>query len=66
MADTLDDGGAESQAAEARARDLKARIDMVVEILKYLSHKDRKRVLVGALLELRSRLRLAPRDAKQK
>jgi hypothetical protein len=53
MVDTPDDAEAERQAVDAQARDLKARIDMVVEILKYLSHKDRKRVLVGALLELR-------------
>ena len=66
MADTLGDAEAERQAADAQARDLKARIDMVVEILKYLGDKDRQRVLVGALLELRSRLRLAARDAKQK
>ena len=33
MADTLDDAEAERQAANAQARDLKARIDMVVEIL---------------------------------
>jgi hypothetical protein len=66
MADTLGDAEAERQAADAQARDLKARIDMVVEILKYLGDKDRRRVLVGALLELRSRLRLAARDAKQK
>ena len=56
MADTLDD--AEAQAAVARARDLEARIEMVVEILKYLGDDDRKHVLDGALLEL-SRLRLA-------
>jgi hypothetical protein len=66
MADTLGDAEAERQAADAQARDLKARIDMVVEILKYLGDKDRQRVLVGALLELRSRLRLAARGAKQK
>ena len=61
MADTLDDAEAERQAADAQARDLRARIDMVVEILKYLGDNDRKRVLVGALLELRFRLRLATR-----
>jgi hypothetical protein len=61
MADTLDDAEAERQAANAQARDLKARIDMVVEILKYLGDNDRKRILVGALVELRSRLRLASR-----
>jgi hypothetical protein len=62
MADTQDDAAeAERQAADAQARDLKARIAMVVEILKYLGDDDRKRVLVGALLELRSRLRLVSR-----
>jgi hypothetical protein len=58
MADTLDDGGAESQAAEARARDLKARFEMVLEILKYLGDDDRKRILNGALLKLKSQLRV--------
>jgi hypothetical protein len=61
MADTLDDAEAERQAANAQARDLNARIDMVVEILKYLGDSDRKRILVGALVELRSRLRLTSR-----
>ena len=56
MADPLDDAEAERQAADARARDLEARIEMVVEILKYLGDDDRKHVLDGALLEL-SRLR---------
>ena len=56
MADTLDD--AEAQAAVARARDLEARIEMVVEILKYLGDDDRKHVLDGALIEV-SRLRPA-------
>jgi hypothetical protein len=50
MADTLDDAEAERQAANAQARDLKARIDMVVEILKYLGDNDRKRILAGALV----------------
>jgi hypothetical protein len=59
MSGTLDDAEAERQAADAQARDQKARIDMVVEILKYLGDDDRKRILVAALLELRSRLRLA-------
>jgi hypothetical protein len=63
MVDTPDDAEAERQAADAQARDLKARIDMVVQILQYLGDSDRKRVLVGALLELRSRLRLASRIA---
>jgi hypothetical protein len=58
MAD--DNAEAERQAADAQARDLEARIEMVVEILKYLGEDDRKRVLDGALLEL-SRLRLASR-----
>jgi hypothetical protein len=61
MADTLDD--AEAQAAVARARDLEARIEMVVEILKYLGDDDRKHVLDGALLEL-SRLQLASGDRR--
>jgi len=56
MADTPDD--AEAQAAVARARDLDARIEMVVEILKYLGDDDRKHVLDGALIEV-SRLRPA-------
>ena len=47
MADTLDDAEAERQAANAQARDLKARIDMVVEILKYLGDNDRKRADEG-------------------
>jgi hypothetical protein len=63
MADTQDDAEAERQAAEAQARDLKARIDMVVEILRYLGDDDRKRILDKALLELRSRLRLLTRKA---
>ena len=63
MVDTPDDAEAERQAVDAQARDLKARIDMVVQILQYLGDSDRKRVLVGALLELRSRLRLASRIA---
>jgi hypothetical protein len=58
MAD--DNAEAERQAADAQARDMEARIEMVVEILKYLGEDDRKRVLDGALLEL-SRLRLASR-----
>ena len=45
MADALDDAEAEKQAAVARARDLEARIEMVVEILKYLGDDDRKHVL---------------------
>ena len=61
MADTPDD--AEAQAAVARARDLDARIEMVVEILKYLGDDDRKHVLDGALLEL-SRLQLASGDRR--
>jgi hypothetical protein len=63
MVDTLDDAEAERQAAKAQARDLKARIDMVVEILRYLGDDDRKRILDKALLELRSRLRLLTRKA---
>jgi hypothetical protein len=58
MADALDDAEAEKQAAVARARDLEARIEMVVEILKYLGDDDRKHVLDGALIEV-SRLRPA-------
>ena len=57
MADPLDNAEAERQAAVARARDLEARIDMLVEILKYLGDDDRKRVLDRALLELKSGLR---------
>jgi hypothetical protein len=52
---------AERQTAVARARDMEARIEMVVEILKYLGDDDRKRVLDGALLEL-SRLRPPTRN----
>ena len=63
MADTLGDAEAERQAADARARDLEARIEMVVEILKYLGDDDRKHVLDGALLEL-SRLQLASGDRR--
>jgi hypothetical protein len=63
MADPLDDAEAERQAAVARARDLEARIEMVIEILKYLGDDDRKHVVDGALLEL-SRLRLASSDRR--
>jgi hypothetical protein len=63
MADPPDDAEAERQAADARARDLEARIEMVVEILKYLGDDDRKHVLDGALLEL-SRLQLASGDRR--
>jgi hypothetical protein len=63
MADPLDDAEAERQAADARARDLEARVEMVVEILKYLGDDDRKHVLDGALLEL-SRLQLASGDRR--
>ena len=61
MADTLDDAETERQAAAARVRDMEARIEMVVEILKYLGDDDRKHVLDGALLEL-SRLRPPTRN----
>jgi hypothetical protein len=63
MADPLDDAEAERQAADARARDLEARIEMVVEILKYLGDDDRKHVLDGALLAL-SRLRPPTRNGR--
>jgi hypothetical protein len=55
-----DDAEAERQAAAARSRELEARIEMVVEILKYVGDDDRKHILDGALLEM-SRLRLASR-----
>ena len=52
MADPLDNAEAERHAGVARARDLEARIEMIVEILKHLGDGDRKHVLDGALLEL--------------
>ena len=56
--DTLDTGEAERQATAARARDLQARINMVVEILKHFADEDRTRILGDALNDLRSALRV--------